>query len=51
MRNGGKKILMHAKIKPLCGGNFLVHRHDAQSVGIYAYVSSVIWACVYGETD
>jgi hypothetical protein len=42
---------MNVKLKPLCGGKFVIPRHDTQSVDILIFGSSVIWPCVYGETD
>jgi hypothetical protein len=42
---------MNAKLKPPCGGKFVIHRRDTQSVGILTFGSSVIWPFVYGETD
>jgi hypothetical protein len=47
----GEKFLMNAKLKQLCGGKFVIHRHDTQSVGILAYGSTVMWLCVYWETE
>jgi len=37
---------MNAKLKPLCGGKFVIHRRDTQIVGILVYGSSVMWPCV-----
>jgi len=37
----GEKFLMNAKLKPLCGRKFVIHRCDTQSIGILAYGSSV----------
>jgi hypothetical protein len=42
---------MNAKLKPLCGGKFVIHRRDTQSVGILAYSSSVMWPCLYRESE
>ena len=47
----GETFLVNAKLKPLCGGKFVIHRRDTQSVGILAYGSSVMWPCVYWETE
>lgn len=47
----GEKFLMTAKLKPLCGGKFVIHRRDTQSVGILAYSSSVMWPCLYRESE
>jgi hypothetical protein len=47
----GEKLVMDAKLKPLCGGKFVMHRRDTQSTGILAYGSSIMWPCVYWETE
>ena len=47
----GRKISDESKIKLLYGGKFVIHRRDTQSVEILVYVSSVMWPCVYWETE
>lgn len=47
----GEKFLMNAKLKPLCGRKFVIHRCDTQSIGILACGSSVMWPCVYWEIE
>ena len=47
----GRRISDESKIKPLYCGKFVIHRRDTQSVGILAYGSSVMWPCVYWETE